>query len=217
MLEIKNLQYKYEQSKEFYTYSLNVKASEIVGIVGQSGSGKSTLLDLISGFLESYNGNITLNGNELSSMVVEKRPFSILFQKHNLFKHLNVKKNILLGLKKEHPNQEEKVKNILKEVGLENFTNTLVSKLSGGQQQRVAIARVLLRKEPILLLDEPFTGLDEETRLSMLKLIKKISIEYNLHTIMVTHELNDCQIIANKVYKMQDYKLISHSLKKIIK
>ncbi len=217
MLEIKNLQYKYEQSKEFYTYSLNVKASEIVGIVGQSGSGKSTLLDLISGFLESYNGNITLNGNELSSMVVEKRPFSILFQKHNLFEHLNVKKNILLGLKKEHPNQEEKVKNILKEVGLENFTNTLVSKLSGGQQQRVAIARVLLRKEPILLLDEPFTGLDEETRLSMLKLIKKISIEYNLHTIMVTHELNDCQIIANKVYKMQDYKLISHSLKKIIK
>ena len=84
----------------------------------------------------------------------------------------------------------------------------MVSKLSGGQQQRVSLARVLLRKEPILLLDEPFTGLDEDTKLIMLDLVKKITIEYKLQTIMVTHDMQDCKRIANKVYKMKDHLLI---------
>ena len=119
--------------------------------------------------------------------------------------------NILLGVSKTLKSSKEeleKVKMILKEVGLEKYEHTLVSSLSGGQQQRVGLARVLIRREPILLLDEPFTGLDAETRIEMLELVKKITIENNLHTIMVTHEIQDCERIANRIYKVQNQKLV---------
>ena len=209
MLKIRNLQYKYKNSntKENYTYNLEVKESEIVAILGQSGSGKSTLLDLIAGFIEPLDGSILLNQKELSSLSVEKRPMSILFQNHNLFEHLNVQKNILLGLGKTNADDKKAVSNILKKVGLEKFEYTLSSQLSGGQQQRVALARVLLRNKPILLLDEPFTGLDEQTKIIMLDLVKNITQEHKLHTIMVTHDKQDCKRIASKVYRMQKYLL----------
>ncbi len=100
------------------------------------------------------------------------------------------------------------MKTILKEVGLEKFEHTIVSSLSGGQQQRVALARVLIRHEPILLLDEPFTGLDAETRTTMLDLVKKITHENNLHTIMITHEMEDCERIADRVYNIENQKLV---------
>ena len=210
MLKIKNLQYSYENSnsKENYTYNLEVKEQEIVAILGESGSGKSTLLDLIAGFIEALDGSITLNQKELLALGVEKRPISILFQNYNLFEHLNVKKNILLGLGKTYLKDEKRVSNILKDVGLEEFENTLSSQLSGGQQQRVALARVLLRNKPILLLDEPFSGLDEQTKIIMLDLVKSITQEHKLHTIMVTHDKHDCERIASKVYKMKDYLLL---------
>jgi thiamine transport system ATP-binding protein len=208
LLNIKNLQYQYKDAENLFTYNLDVKPQEIIAILGQSGSGKSTLLDLIAGFIEPKNGAILLNQKDLLNLSVEQRPMSILFQNHNLFEHLNVQKNILLGLGKVQNKDIKKVQNILEEVGLKDFEYTLVSKLSGGQQQRVSLARVLLRKEPILLLDEPFTGLDEDTKLIMLDLVKKITIEYKLQTIMVTHDMQDCKRIANKVYKMKDHLLI---------
>ena len=208
MIEIKDLEYQYKNAEVIYTYNLEVKPEEIVAILGQSGSGKSTLLDLLAGFIEPSKGSILLNKKDLLSLSVEKRPMSILFQNHNLFEHLNVQKNILLGLGKIKNDHIKKVQNILKEVELENFEYTLSSQLSGGQQQRVALARVLIRDQPILLLDEPFTGLDEQTRLIMLDLVQKITKEHKLHTIMVTHEIEDCKKIANKVYKMQDNKLV---------
>lgn len=205
MLEIKNLQYKYEKTENLYTYNLSVNPKEIVGILGQSGSGKSTLLDLIAGFIESNQGSIKLDQKELLNLSIERRPMSILFQNHNLFEHLNVEKNILLGLNKV---KSEDIKTILKKIELDGYEKKQVSKLSGGQQQRVALARVLLRKEPILLLDEPFTGLDDKTRIMMLKLVEKITKENNLYTIMVTHNLDDCKQIANRVYKMENFELI---------
>ena len=212
MLKIKDLQYQYKDSntKEKYTYNLEVKEQEIVAILGQSGSGKSTLLDLIAGFIEPIGGSIILNQKELLNLSVEKRHMSILFQNNNLFEHLNVQKNILLGLgkTKQKDTDKKRVHNILKEIGLEEFEYTLSSQLSGGQQQRVALARVLLRNEPILLLDEPFTGLDEQTKIVMLDLVKKITKDHNLHTIMVTHDMQDCKRIASKIYKMKNYSLV---------
>ncbi len=194
-----------------YTYSMSVKPKEIVAILGQSGSGKSTLLDLIAGFLHAESGSIKLDENELTYKSVEQRPITILFQNNNLFEHLSVQKNILLGVSKTLKSTEEelkKVKVILEEVGLQKYEHTLVSSLSGGQQQRVGLARVLIRREPILLLDEPFTGLDAETRIEMLDLVKKITNENNLHTIMVTHEIQDCDRIADRVYKVQNQQLV---------
>ena len=211
MIRIIDLEYQYKDAQDIYTYNLEVKEQEVVAIVGQSGSGKSTLLDLLAGFIDASKGSFLFNEKELLLLSVEKRPMSILFQNHNLFEHLNVQKNILLGLGTIKDEHIKKVQNILKEVGLEDFEFTLASKLSGGQQQRVALARVLIRKEPILLLDEPFTGLDEKTRVSMLDLVQKITKEHNLHTIMVTHDIQDIQRIANKVYKMQNNKLITQN------
>jgi len=211
MLNITDLKYEYKNADEVYKYSMSVKPKEIVAILGQSGSGKSTLLDLIAGFLDASSGSIQLDENDLTNETVEKRPITILFQSHNLFEHLTVQKNILLGVNKvlkENIEDVNKVQAILKEVGLEKYEHTLASSLSGGQQQRVALARVLMRREPILLLDEPFTGLDVETRVQMLDLVKKITIENNLHTIMVTHDIQDCERIANRVYRVQNHTLI---------
>jgi len=211
LLKIDNLQYQYKDANDTYTYDLEVEPGEIVAVLGQSGSGKSTLLDLIAGFVEPDSGSIKLDDLELTGLPVEKRPVTILFQNHNLFEHLTVRKNILLGVSKaleESREEVEKVQRILKEVGLEKYEQTIASKLSGGQQQRVALARVLIRREPVLLLDEPFTGLDEATRLEMLDLVKKITVEQKLHTVMVTHEIEDCERIAGHVYKMQNHRLV---------
>jgi len=211
MLNILNLQYQYKNAKNLYTYNLEVKEKEIVAILGSSGSGKSTLLDLLAGFSNPLKGSILFNEKELLNMSVEKRPMSILFQNHNLFEHLNVQKNLLLGLNKTQNKDIKRIQDILKEVGLEDFEYSLASQLSGGQQQRVALARVLLRKEPILLLDEPFTGLDEDTKIIMLDLVQKITTQYNLHTIMVTHDMSDCKRIANRVYRMKDHVLLEEN------
>jgi len=211
LLKINNLQYQYKNADDLYTYSLEVQPSEVVAILGQSGSGKSTLLDIVAGFIEPSAGSIKLNEQELLGQSVEKRPITILFQNHNLFEHLTVQKNIILGINiahKEGIDEISRVSTILKEVGLEKFEHTIASKLSGGQQQRVALARVLMRREPILLLDEPFSGLDDTTRIEMLELVQKITKEHKLHTIMVTHDTDDCDRIANHVYKMQNHTLV---------
>ncbi len=211
MLNVTDLKYEYKDADDVYTYAMSVQTGEIVAILGQSGSGKSTLLDLIAGFLNASSGSIKLDEKDLTHLPVEKRPMTILFQNHNLFEHLTVQKNILLGVSKvlkENIEDVNKIQSILREVGLEKYEHKLASSLSGGQQQRVALARVLMRREPILLLDEPFTGLDEETRIQMLDLVKKITIENNLHTIMVTHDMQDCERIANRVYQMQGHMLM---------
>lgn len=211
MLKITDLKYQHKNTDDLYTYSMFVKPKEIVAILGQSGSGKSTLLDLLAGFLPAQSGSIVLDEHDLTQESVETRPMSILFQNHNLFEHLSVQKNILLGISKRLKSTQEEleeVKMILKEVGLEKYEDTIASSLSGGQQQRVALARVLIRREPVLLLDEPFTGLDADTRMQMLDLVKRITDENNLHTIMVTHEIEDCERIANRVYKVENQKLV---------
>ena len=211
MLKINNLQYQYKNADDLYTYNLEVNPSEVVAILGQSGSGKSTLLDIVAGFIEPIKGSVMLDGKELLGLSVEKRPITILFQNYNLFEHLSVQKNILLGVNKtlkDSIEEVEKVQDILKEVGLEAYEHKLASELSGGQQQRVALARVLMRREPVLLLDEPFSGLDDATRIEMLELVEKITGEHKLHTIMVTHDIDDCNRIANHIYKMQNHILV---------
>ncbi len=207
MLIIDKIQYKYPKSDTLYSYDLRAKASDVIGIIGESGSGKSTLLDIIAGFLEPVSGSAILDETNILSLPIEKRPVTILFQDNNLFEHLNVETNILLGIDpkgKMNEVAQQKIDNILKEMKLEGYGKKLPTELSGGQQQRVALARALLRNRSILLLDEPFSALDKDTRHEMLNLVSKITKKNNLHTLMVTHEREDCNLIAQSVYNMRD-------------
>lgn len=202
MLIIKELTFSYHDNP-MYHFNLEASAGEVTTIVGKSGSGKSTFFDLLSGFLRPTSGTIMIDGTSLVPLPIEKRPITILFQKHNLFEHLSVEKNIHLGKQKA---SKEQIAAILKEVDLEGFGTRKATELSGGQQQRVALARALIRKKPILLLDEPFTGLDSETKAQMLTLVEEITKRHQLHTIMITHNKEDTAI-ASRIYTM-----INHTL-----
>ncbi len=205
MLKIKNLKFYYEKDSKFYNYSLEAKRSQIVSIMGPSGSGKSTLLDLISGFLTPSSGRMYWDNLDFTNIPPEQRPVTILFQQYNLFEHLSVERNIAVGIDRSFSLTKRKraiISKILEEVGLKGYEKKLSSELSGGEQQRVALSRSLVRNRPILLLDEPFSNLDKQTKIQMLNLVKKITLKNQFSTLMITHDEEDGKLIANKKYEL---------------
>ena len=172
-------------------FNLSVNAGERVAIIGESGAGKSTLLNLIAGFEFPHQGEIWLNDKNHTRSAPYERPVSILFQENNLFPHLTVQQNLALGLKpslKLTALEREKIEQVACSVGLGDYLQRLPNSLSGGQKQRVALARCLLRDKPILLLDEPFSALDQKLRVEMLALIDKLCDEKHLTLLLVTHQ-----------------------------
>lgn len=203
MLNLNDVRFAYDASPQ-YAFNLKVAAGEILGISGPSGSGKSTLLDLIAGFQFPSSGQIILDGQNIERLQAEQRPVSILFQKDNLFEHLSVRRNIHLGTK-----TELNIPAKLAEVGLAEFEDRICADLSGGQQQRVALARTLARKKPILLLDEPFSALDDQTAQEMRKLVKKLIRQNNWHAILVSHHKADFLALADRVLKIHNGALVN--------
>lgn len=172
-------------------FNLRVNAGERVAIIGESGAGKSTLLNLIAGFEFPHQGEIWLNDKNHTRSAPYERPVSMLFQENNLFPHLTVQQNLALGLKpslKLTALEREKIEQVACSVGLGDYLQRLPNSLSGGQKQRVALARCLLRDKPILLLDEPFSALDQKLRVEMLALIDKLCDEKHLTLLLVTHQ-----------------------------
>lgn len=172
-------------------FNLSVNAGERVAIIGESGAGKSTLLNLIAGFEFPHQGEIWLNNKNHTRSAPYERPVSMLFQENNLFPHLTVQQNLALGLKpslKLTALEQEKIEQVACSVRLGDYLQRLPNSLSGGQKQRVALARCLLRDKPILLLDEPFSALDQKLRVEMLALIDKLCDEKHLTLLFVTHQ-----------------------------
>jgi thiamine transport system ATP-binding protein len=188
-------------------FDLQINAGERVAILGPSGAGKSTLLSLIAGFLRPGRGEIELNQQDHTSTPPAKRPVSMLFQENNLFSHLTVRQNMGLGL---HPglklnqSQKQELEALAQQVGLEECLERLPSQLSGGQRQRVALARCLLRSQPILLLDEPFSALDPALRSEMLTLLDNVCDQRQLTLLMVSHNLDDAARIAERTLLIVD-------------
>ncbi|MCC3702630.1 thiamine ABC transporter ATP-binding protein ThiQ [Rouxiella badensis] len=188
-------------------FDLQINAGERVAILGPSGAGKSTLLSLIAGFLRPGRGEIELNQQDHTSTPPAKRPVSMLFQENNLFSHLTVRQNMGLGL---HPglklnqSQKQELEALAQQVGLEECLDRLPSQLSGGQRQRVALARCLLRSQPILLLDEPFSALDPALRSEMLTLLDNVCDQRQLTLLMVSHNLDDAARIAERTLLIVD-------------
>lgn len=190
-----------------YHFTLEASPSETTAISGPSGAGKSTLLDLLAGFLKPSSGALTVDGIDLLPLAPETRPVSLLLQADNLFDHLTAAANVELGLPKELGKDRQAVAQALAEVGLSGFESKVASTLSGGQKQRVALARTLLRDRPVLLLDEPFSALDDDTRKTTRDLVADLTRRHNWHTILVSHHVDDIAALASRHYRIVAGKL----------
>ena len=208
MLKVEQLTFAQPGQPVTYVYDLKVAPGEIVVVTGLSGAGKSTLLDLIAGFLSPTSGTLTLNETNLLALPPEKRPLSILFQEDNLFEHLSVNKNLALALPVNDRQAKGKIADALNEVGLPGYGPHRAQDLSGGQKQRVALARTLLRKKPVLLLDEPFASLDDETAEQMRALVRRLTDTNQWHTLIVSHAAEDAKQLADRLYNLYEGRLI---------
>ncbi|WP_332686081.1 ATP-binding cassette domain-containing protein [Devosia sp.] len=209
MLRVENLTFAHPGQATPYVFSLAANAGEVTAISGVSGSGKSTLLDLLAGFLEPSTGQVTLDGQDLLPLPPEARPVSLLLQSESLFEHLSAARNIALGLPAGASKAEARrlIAAALAEVGLEGVGEQRAATLSGGQKQRVALARTLLRARPVLLLDEPFSALDDETRAVIRDLVRTLTVRHDWHTLLVSHHVDDVEALASRRYILRDGRL----------
>ena len=162
-LKIESVSKSFGNTKALDNVSLDINKSELFSLLGSSGCGKSTLLRIIAGFEKPDSGKIYLDGEDITFLPPYLRPLNIMFQNYALFPHLNVKKNIEFGLKEENLENNEidhRVKEITALLELTGLENRKITEISGGQQQRVALARCLVKKPKLLLLDEPLAALD---------------------------------------------------------
>jgi sulfonate transport system ATP-binding protein len=179
--------------------SLNIRYGEFISLIGPSGCGKTTLLRLISGLEQDYEGNIFLDNKRIEAPGLDR---GMIFQEPRLFPWLNVRANVGLGLNGNISYIRDQVDFYLKMVGLEDFGKAYPSQLSGGMQQRAAIARALITRPKILLLDEPFGALDALTRVYMQEEIEKIWLLAKTTMILVTHDIEEAIFLGNRVVVM---------------
>jgi thiamine transport system ATP-binding protein len=175
-------------------YSLRVPEGSLVGLVGPSGGGKTTLLDGLAGFIRPVAGKLQFNAADLLPLSAGERPMATIFQDFNLFPGLSVTQNIGLGLDpslKLSPAQRDGIERVLGEVDLAGFGQRMPGSLSGGERQRVALARALISGKRILLLDEPFSGLDPGLRKAMIALVDRLRLRHRLTVLLSIHTPQD--------------------------
>ena len=194
--------------------NFEMQADEFCAIIGESGTGKTTLLRVISGLENEVNGTIQLKGKILLSenefVAAQNRNIGMVFQQFNLFPHLNVIKNICFGLKKGF--DEQRVVDLISLFGLNGLEKRMPSQLSGGQQQRVALARTLVLEPDLLLLDEPFSNLDRDLRISLRFELKKILKQLQIPTIFVLHDFDDALALSDEIAIMDAGKIVQKDI-----
>ena len=212
-LKLENIKVNIQGNEIIHNVDLEVNKGEFISLLGPSGCGKSTLLKTIAGLNELKEGKIILFGKEIQEVAPEKRGTVIVFQDLRLFPHLSVQNNIAfaMNLKKvAKKEQKEVINKLLKDVQLEGFGHRKIKELSGGQMQRVALARALAAKPNILLLDEPFSGLDEKLREEMGQLVKNLQVENNMTMILVTHDKNEALQLSDRIALMKHGDIIHY-------
>ncbi|TCP39787.1 thiamine ABC transporter ATP-binding protein [Rhodovulum marinum] len=196
-----------EQGDFRLTADLRVEKGRIVAVLGPSGAGKSTLLDVIAGFLPPSAGRVLWQGKDLGPLAPGDRPLSMLFQDNNLFPHLTAAQNVGLGLRPDlrlSPKDWQAVEAALARVGLAGLGDRVPAALSGGQRGRVALARMLLRGRPLMLLDEPFAALGPALKSEMLALVANLARETGATVLLVTHDPQDARAIAEETVIVAD-------------
>ena len=204
-LQIKDMAKKYDNGDGVEHINLDMYEGEIVTMLGPSGCGKSTILRTIGGFLDVTSGDIQIDGQSIVNLPPEKRPTAMVFQSYNLWPHMTVYENLAFGLKLRKTPKDEmdrEIKRHLAMVGIIGMENKYPTQLSGGQQQRVAIARSLLLKPSVLLLDEPFSALDAKIRQQMREEVKKIQSELGITIVFVTHDQEEAMALSHRIVVM---------------
>ena len=203
ILKIENLSLSYKDQEVLKNINLSLDLGERVSILGESGSGKSSLLRCIAGFENINNGKISLKNEIVSSetflLPTEKRGVGMVVQEKALFPHLTVKKNILFGIES-NSNKNEIVSELAELFKIEKLLDKLPGQISGGEQQRVAFARSLAPSPSLLMLDEPFSALDDKLKQELYYELDKIFEKQELSILLVTHDREEAQILTCLLY-----------------
>lgn len=212
-LEVKNINLYLNKHHILNDVSLDIKTGEFVSVLGKSGCGKTSLIKSIAGFYEISTGDILIKGESILGLAPEKRQTVIVFQDLRLFPNMNVEENIAFSMKlRKFPRQKikERVEELLDLVQLPGFEKRKIAGLSGGQLQRVALARAIGADPKLLLLDEPFSGLDESLRKDMGKLVRDLHRKNNITTLMITHDKEEALKLSDKIALMRDGQILQY-------
>lgn len=207
IIRVENISHSYGKKSVLEDISLSVAKGEFVTILGPSGCGKSTLLRLIAGFLKASDGQIFIDGVDMTQTPPHLRPVNTVFQRYALFPHLTVFENVAFGLQmKKRPKDEieRRVKQVLKMVSMTDYEARHVDSLSGGQQQRVAIARAIVNEPDVLLLDEPLAALDLKMRKDMQMEIKQMHRNLGISFLYVTHDQEEALTLSDRIVVMSE-------------
>lgn len=194
-------------------FDCTIEPGGIVAVAGASGSGKSTLFHVIAGFEQPDRGEVRILGKTMAGRAPAERPVSVVFQDNNLFAHLDVATNVGFGVSPSlrlSAKDRARIDDALGRVGLDGFGKRLPPTLSGGERQRVALARALVRRRPLLLLDEPFAALDPGMRAGMRALLQDLHEQENNTILMITHHPDDVRALADSVLFLDQGRIIAH-------
>ncbi|MDR2884614.1 MAG: spermidine/putrescine ABC transporter ATP-binding protein PotA [Deferribacteraceae bacterium] len=207
IVELKNVSKSYDDHMVLKNMNLTIYNGEFLTLLGPSGCGKTTTLRMIAGFETPDSGEIIINGTNVASLPPHKRTVNTVFQSYALFPHMSVFDNIAFGLKmSKTPKNEikDRVMEALKTVKLADFASRRPAQLSGGQQQRVAVARAIVNKPSVLLLDEPLSALDAKLRFDMQEELKLLQQKLKITFVLVTHDQEEALSISDRVVVMND-------------
>ena len=207
LLQIRHLSKSYGDTQILQNINLDIYDGEFLTLLGPSGCGKTTLLRLIGGFELPNAGSLHLEGVDIAGLPAEKRPINTVFQQYALFPHMNVYDNIAYGLKlKGVPKTEidQRVREALAMVQLDHTINRRPQDLSGGQQQRIAIARAVVNRPKMLLLDEPLSALDAKLREQMQSELKRLQRELGITFVFVTHDQQEALSMSDRIAVMKN-------------
>jgi ABC-type Fe3+/spermidine/putrescine transport system ATPase subunit len=202
LLEVRAVSKRFGAREVLKTLSLKIAAGEFLTLLGESGSGKTTLLRLIAGFEEPTAGEIWMDGTRLDTLPPYKRRVNTVFQQYALFPHLNVSENVAYGLHAANTPKTEiatRVSDALAMVRMEEYAAAKPTKLSGGQQQRIALARALVNRPQLLLLDEPLSALDANLRKEMQSELKSLQREVGITFLFVTHDQEEAMALSDRI------------------
>lgn len=207
LLKLKEVYFEVNSNIVLEDINLDIDEGNFVSIIGKSGSGKTTLLKIISGLKKQTKGTVILNDKILSNDGIfvepEDRKLGLVVQEKVLFPHLNVQDNVQFGIASDDKKNEKCIE-MLKKFHISDLIDKYPHEISGGEAQRVALARTLVTKPSVLLLDEPFNGLDQGLKDEIYPDIKRILKENKMTTIMVSHDLNEVESLSNKIYELNN-------------